>query len=136
MRWSASGSRIAWLVMGHRFPCLRGPDGSRIADGRASGHRLIPVIHGLALDRLRVAEAQADVVGHVRGQRGDVFGSNAATIASAVGRTDEVHWACCTGGSRVVLSVGWAALRRAGTCRASSVHGVTALAAGWLVFAD
>jgi hypothetical protein len=60
--------------MGHRFPCLWEPDGSRIADGRASGHRLIPVIRGLALDGLRFAKAQADVVGHVRGQRGDVFG--------------------------------------------------------------
>jgi hypothetical protein len=32
------------------------------------------VIRGLVLDGLRVAKAQADVVGHVRGQRGDVFG--------------------------------------------------------------
>jgi hypothetical protein len=32
------------------------------------------VIRGLVLDGLRVAKAQADVVGDVRGQRGDVFG--------------------------------------------------------------
>src|ERR1700733_2579898 len=43
IRWSAIGSRIAWLVI-CEAPGVEGTDASRISDSQATGHHLVPVI--------------------------------------------------------------------------------------------
>src|ERR1700753_2709228 len=65
IKWSARGSRIAWLVIWHLLS-LEWADSSTIPDGQASGNHLIPMIR---LGRYGARGAQ-QLGGHVRHQHG------------------------------------------------------------------